>query len=112
MTVCSRLDVSLPRADVPLLDLAPGQAGPSCRHSASNNYTWNATGLAGTYRIEVDWRNQGSTVAYTAWANILYSLDACNSAGLSASPSVARMPGTHRHVDRLRELSGIATYRF
>jgi N-acetylmuramoyl-L-alanine amidase len=43
--------------------------------SASNTFSWNTTGkLQGTYGLEVDVRNQGSTTPYETVANLTFSV--------------------------------------
>ena len=42
-------------------------------YSATNTYAWTTTGAAGTYRLEVDVRDQTSSVSYEKAANITYT---------------------------------------
>src|SRR4029077_6040146 len=91
----------------------PGQGWSIVQdYSATNNFTWTTTGASGAYRFEVDVRNQGSSVAYDHVANITYSLDACNSAGLTASPSSPHLPGATITLTATATCPGTATYRF
>lgn len=44
-------------------------------YSTTNTFTWSSSG-AGAVRLEVDVRNQGSTLGYEAWSAISFSLTA------------------------------------
>jgi photosystem II stability/assembly factor-like uncharacterized protein len=84
-------------------------------YSTSNTFTWNTTGLpAGTYGVEVDVRNQGSTVSYEAVKTISYVLGVtpCTTPTLTANPT---SPGaTGASVTFTATTSGCPTpnYRF
>jgi hypothetical protein len=44
-------------------------------YGSSSTFTWSTAGkTAGTYTLEVDVRNQGSTLGYEAWSNSTFSL--------------------------------------
>ncbi len=55
-------------------------------YSAANTLTWTGTGLAGTYGIEVDVRDQVETVSYDTVKNLTYSVNGCSTVSLTASP--------------------------
>jgi hypothetical protein len=81
-------------------------------YSAASTFTWNATGLAGTYGIEVDVRDATSSVPYDAVRNITYNLNACTAAGIGASPSSPQLPGATITVTGSATCPGTPTYRF
>jgi photosystem II stability/assembly factor-like uncharacterized protein len=58
-------------------------------YSGNNTFLWQqpATGLAGSYGIEVDVRDSSETTSYDAVMNIVYTLKGCTAAGLTASPT-------------------------
>ncbi|HEY3195380.1 MAG TPA: hypothetical protein VGK42_09115, partial [Candidatus Dormibacteraeota bacterium] len=44
-------------------------------YSSASTYRWNTTGLpAGTYGLEVDVRDQGSTAVYETVANLSFAI--------------------------------------
>ena len=46
-------------------------------YGMNNSMSWNTTGNApGAYHLEVDVRNQGSTLGYEAWSAAAYTLTA------------------------------------
>jgi hypothetical protein len=81
-------------------------------YSAANTFTWNATGLAGTYGIEVDVRDSSSSLPYQAVRNIAYSLNACTAAGIGAGPSSPQLPGATITVSGSGTCPGTPTFRF
>jgi hypothetical protein len=81
-------------------------------YSAANTFTWNATGLAGSYGIEVDVRDATSSAPYDAVRNITYSLNACSAAGVGAAPSAPQLPGATITVTGSSTCPSTATYRF
>ena len=81
-------------------------------YSAASTFTWNATGLAGVYGIEVDVRDATSSAPYDAVRNITYTLSACTGAGIGASPSSPQLPGATITVTGSATCPGTPTYRF
>jgi hypothetical protein len=64
-------------------------------YSATSTYSWSTANLAaGTYGLEVDVRNQGSTLAYEKVANLTYTLSPCTAASLSSNKASPQAPGT------------------
>jgi cell wall-associated protease len=55
---------------------APGGAWTIAQdYGASSTFVWNTAGKpAGTYQLEVDVRNAGSTASYQAVANVSFAL--------------------------------------
>jgi N-acetylmuramoyl-L-alanine amidase len=80
-------------------------------YSPASTFNWSATGLAGSYGIEVDVRDQSSAVAYDQVANISYELDGCSSAGLGASPPSPHLGGNVL-LSAGAGCPGTPTYRF
>jgi hypothetical protein len=65
-------------------------------YSTSDNFSWNTTGLSGTYGLEVDVRDQGSTVAYDKVANVSFTVAnvPCATPSLGGSPSGSSASGS------------------
>jgi hypothetical protein len=56
-------------AEYRFLVIHGGQVTVVQAYSTSSSATWSTTGYAaGAYTVEVDVRNQGSTLGYEAWA--------------------------------------------
>jgi len=83
-------------------------------YSATNTYTWTApnTGVAGTYRLEVDVRNAGEAVAYDRVANITYSLTGCSAAHLATDKASPQVRGTTIVLTGSATCAGTPEYRF
>ena len=81
-------------------------------YSSSSAYSWTATGLAGTYRLEVDVRDASSTVAYDHVANITYVLTACAGARLSTDKPPPQKAGTTIVLTGSAGCQGSPQYRF
>jgi hypothetical protein len=64
-------------------------------YSTNNKYVWAppATDRAGSYGVEVDFRDASESVSYDTHVNIAYVLG-CTGAGLSANPTSPSYPGT------------------
>jgi N-acetylmuramoyl-L-alanine amidase/Y_Y_Y domain len=91
----------------------PGGAWHVARwYSTSSTFTWRDTGIAGTYRIEVDVRQQTSSVAYDAVANIYYTLVGCSAAGLATDAPSPQPPGTTVVISGSSTCPGPPEYRF
>jgi hypothetical protein len=92
---------------------APGHAFAVVQdYGPANTYTWTATGLAGTYRVEVDVRDQASAAGYEAWTQIGYTLAGCGSARLAASPASPAAPGGTVTLKASATCAGTPAYRF
>ena len=82
-------------------------------YSATNTYSWNTASLAaGTYGLEVDVRNQGSTIAYDKVANLYYTLAPCTAATLSTNKASPQAPGTVITLTGGASCPGAAQFRF
>ena len=81
-------------------------------YSAASTFTWTGTGRAGTYGIEVDVRNAGSTASYEHVANIVYSLAACTAAHLSTDKTSPQAPGATVLLTGSSTCPGTPEYRF
>jgi len=64
-------------------------------YSTASTWSWNTTGAAlGTYRIEVDARNQGSSVSYDTDAIMTFRVANCSTPTLSTDNASPQLPGT------------------
>src|SRR5438045_2309392 len=55
---------------------APGQQWTIVQdYGTASTYTWTGTGAAGTYRMEVDVRNQSGTAAYETVSNLTFAVN-------------------------------------
>src|SRR4029077_12012390 len=65
-------------------------------YSTASTWTWTpATSSAlGTYRIEVDARNVGSSVSYDTFATMSFQLARCSTPTLSTNHASPQLPGT------------------
>ena len=63
-------------------------------YSTSSTFNWSTASLrAGTYGLEVDARNQGSTDGYNTYAMTSFTLTGCTSARMSTSKASPQPPG-------------------
>jgi hypothetical protein len=83
-------------------------------YSTSNAFNWSspATGLAGSYRLEVDVRDQGESAVYDVVANRTYVLNPCSAAGLSTNPASPHYPAGNIVLTGTATCPGTPTYRF
>src|SRR5438045_8232579 len=81
-------------------------------YSATNTYAWTTTGAAGTYRLEVDVRDQTSSVSYEKAANITYTLVACSAAHLAADKASPQKAGIPIVLTGSATCLGTPEYRF
>ena len=81
-------------------------------YSTANVFTWTGTGKAGSYGIEVDVRNAGSSVAYDHVANITYSVVACSAAHLAADRPSPQAAGATVVLTGSSTCPGTPEYRF
>jgi spore germination protein YaaH len=76
-------------------------------------YSWNTAGLApGTYRLEVDVRDQSSTEAYDGVANLTDTLSACSGATLTTDKPSPQPPATTILLTGAATCAGTPQYRF
>ncbi len=82
-------------------------------YGSAATYAWKTAGLApGTYRLEVDVRDQSSQVAYDAVANVSDVLSACSGARLSTDKPSPQPPRTSIVLSGAASCAGTAQYRF
>jgi uncharacterized protein YkwD len=81
-------------------------------YSASTTHSWPQTGLAGSYRLEVDIRDASETTTYDVVANTTYVIGGCTAAGLTANPANTAAHGTPITVNATSTCPGTATYLF
>src|SRR5207237_1419915 len=102
-----------PKPNYRFLLSAPGQGWTVVQdYGAANTFTWTTTGLAGSYRVEVDVRNQGSTAGYENWAQTGYVVAGCGGAHLATMPASPQSPGGTITLTASATCPGTATYRF
>jgi hypothetical protein len=90
----------------------PGRAWSMVQdYSPAMAYTWTQTGLAGSYKLEVDVRDANSSVAYDTVNNITYDVKGCSAAGLSANPTTAAH-GTAITLTATATCLGTPNYKF
>ena len=80
-------------------------------YSATNTYSWTATGNPGSYRIEADVRSS-TRVSYDSYAVVGDVLRACSAVGLSTSKSSPAFPGTAVVITGSSSCPGTPEYRF
>ncbi|HKN51842.1 MAG TPA: PQQ-binding-like beta-propeller repeat protein, partial [Amycolatopsis sp.] len=82
-------------------------------YGTTNTFTWNSAGkAAGTYSLEVDVRNQGSSAGYEAWRIINFTLVGCGSAGLTTDRPSPQSSGTTIVLTATASCPGTPEYRF
>jgi len=82
-------------------------------YGSAATYSWHTAGLApGTYRLEVDVRDQSSLEAYDAVANINDVISACSGAKLTTDKASPQPPGTSILLSGAANCAGTAQYRF
>src|SRR6266571_5154817 len=81
-------------------------------YSTSRTFNWNDTGYKGAYRIEVDVRQQTSSVTYDAVTNIPYSLVGCTSSTITTDAPSPQPPGTPVTISGASTCPGPPEYRF
>jgi hypothetical protein len=82
---------------------------------ASNTFSWNTTGkLQGTYGLEVDVRDHGSTSVYEAVANVYFTLalPPCTAAHLNTDKASPQAHGATIVLTGSATCTGTAEYRF
>ena len=92
----------------------PGGAWQSVRsYTSSPTFTWNASGVGGTYGLEVDVRDVSrSTLTYDAVANITFTLVACTGATLSTDLATPQPSGARITLTGGATCMGTPEYRF
>ena len=63
-------------------------------YGPANTFSWTAPGTAGQYRIEVDVRDQLSSLSYDSVFNTTYTLAGCSNAGLTTDKPSPQLTGT------------------
>ncbi|HEV2035683.1 MAG TPA: hypothetical protein VGU71_16070 [Candidatus Dormibacteraeota bacterium] len=83
-------------------------------YSPTNTFAWSGTGLAGSYRIEVDVREQaeGNSVTYDAVKNLTYALSGCSAVTLTSSPLNTAAHGSTVTLTATATCPGTPTYKF
>ncbi|HEV2034638.1 MAG TPA: CAP domain-containing protein [Candidatus Dormibacteraeota bacterium] len=83
-------------------------------YSATSTFAWSGTGLAGSYGIEVDVREQaeGSSVTYDAVKNLTYALNGCSAVTLTSSPLNTAAHGTTVTLTATATCPDTPTYKF
>ncbi len=93
--------------------LDPGRSWSMVQdYSAATTYTWTQTGLAGSYRTEVDVRDASETTVYDVVFNLTYQVSGCAAAALSASPANTAAHGTTVTFTGSATCLGTPTYKF
>jgi hypothetical protein len=81
-------------------------------YSTSNTFTWTGTGLAGSYGIEVDVRDQSSSVSYDSVKNLTYTLTGCTSTRFSTDKASPQGTGSTIVLTGTSTCPGTPVYRF
>jgi hypothetical protein len=63
-------------------------------YSRATTFNWAGTGATGTYRVEVDVRDQASPAAYDSVTNLTYVVAGCTSAGMTTNKGSPQPTGT------------------
>jgi hypothetical protein len=93
--------------------LDPGRSWSMVQdYSAATTYTWTQTGLAGSYRTEVDVRDASETTVYDVVFNLTYQVSGCTAAALVASPANTAAHGTTITFTGSATCLGTPTYKF
>jgi hypothetical protein len=91
----------------------PGRAWSMVQdYSPAMAYTWTQTGLAGSYKLEVDVRDQSETVSYDAVKNLTYVLNGCSAVSISANPPSPQAHGTQVVFTATAACPGTPVYKF
>ena len=81
-------------------------------YSATNTFNWTGSGSAGAYPIEVDVRQQTSSLSYDAVFNLTYAVNGCSHASLTPNLPSPQSPGTALVLTGAANCPGPAEYRF
>ena len=82
-------------------------------YSSTRTFTWNTTGKAtGTYNLEVDVRDAGTTDSYDAVTQLATMLGTCGGAKLTTDKSSPQPPGSSMLLTGSASCPGAAQYRF
>src|SRR2546421_494870 len=82
-------------------------------YSSTRTFTWNTTGKAtGTYNLEVDVRDAGTTDSYDAVTQLATMLGTCGGAKLTSDKSSPQPPGSSMVLTGSASCPGTAQYRF
>ena len=81
-------------------------------YSATSMYNWPGGGTPGTYRFEVDVRDQSSSASYDHVTNITYVLVPCSAAHLVTDKASPQKAGTTVVLTGSATCLGTPEYRF
>ncbi len=82
-------------------------------HSTANTWTWDSTGQPlGTYTVQVDARNQGSSVSLDTYARMSFRLALCVTPTLTAGAASPQLLGTAITYTAAVTCLGTPEYRF
>jgi hypothetical protein len=81
-------------------------------YSTSNTFAWSGSPAPGSYRFEVDTRQQTSAVVYDAVHDVTYAVNPCSAAQVSGSPASPEPPGTPVTLTGTATCPGTPEYRF
>jgi spore germination protein YaaH len=82
-------------------------------HNISNTWTWNTTGQPlGTYTVQVDARNQGSSVSLDTYARMSFRLALCVTPTLTSDAAPPQLLGTVVTYTAAVTCQGTPEYRF
>jgi hypothetical protein len=91
----------------------PGRAWSMVQdYSPATTYTWTQTGLAGSYKMEVDVRDASESTVYDVVSNKTYILNGCSAAGISGNPASPTAHGTAITLTATATCPGTPTYKF
>ena len=81
-------------------------------YGGANTFSWPGSGAAGTFGVEVDVREAGSSVPYDAVRNMTYSVSGCTAAHLAGDKVSPQAPGTTLMLTASANCPGAPDYRF
>jgi hypothetical protein len=81
-------------------------------YGTANTYTWTQTGLAGTYKTEVDVRDASESTAYDVVFNLTYVVSGCTAAALTANPANTAARNATVTFTASATCLGTPTYKF
>jgi hypothetical protein len=83
-------------------------------YGSAGTFSWSGSGLAGSYRFEVDVREQteGTSVSYDSVSNITYVVAGCSAAGLNAGQSNTAPSGSAVTLAANATCLGTPTFKF
>jgi hypothetical protein len=81
-------------------------------YSPASTFNWPGTGVAGTYRFEVDVRDNLSSNTYDAVKNVTYAVTGCTAAKLVTDKASPQLPGAAIVLTGSATCPGTPEYRF